>query len=137
MNKFEDLFYEFKGKAKDMYGVASKATGEMVEMGKVRYSIKQTQWEIEKTYAKLGEVIYETKKGATGLDDAINLAVAEVDSLQEKLDDLEARLRAYKKVGKCMSCGKENETESCFCSRCGAKLEKAEAPPQEASEPEE
>jgi len=127
MNKFEDLFYEFKGKAKDMYGAASKATSEAVDYGKVRYAIKQTEWEIEKTYAKLGEVVYGTKKGATGLDEAVDLAVAEVDSLKEKLDELEARLRAYKKVEKCPACGKENETESCFCSRCGAKLEKPEA----------
>jgi len=95
MNKFEDLFYELKGKAKDMYGAASKATSEAVDYGKVRYNIKQTQWEIEKTYAKLGEVVYETKKGATGLDEAVDLAVAEVDSLQAKLEELEAKLREF------------------------------------------
>ena len=135
MNKFEDLFYEFKGKAKDMYGAASKATSDMVDMGKIRYQIKQIEWEIEKTYAKLGEVVYATKKGATDLDEAVDLAVAEVDKLQEKLDELEARLRAYKKVDKCPACGKENDTESCFCSRCGAKLEKPEA--EEAAKTEE
>ncbi|MCL2857273.1 MAG: zinc ribbon domain-containing protein [Oscillospiraceae bacterium] len=127
MNKFEDLFYEFKGKAKDMYGAASKATSEAVDYGKIRYAIKQTEWEIEKTYAKLGEVVYGTKKGATGLEDAIDLAVAEVDLLQEKLAELEARLRAYKNVDKCSACGKENDTDASFCSSCGAKLEKPEA----------
>ena len=134
MNKFEDIFYEFKGKAKDMYGAASKATSDMVDMGKIRYQIKQTEWEIEKTYAKLGEVVYATKKGATDLEEAVGLAVTEVDNLKEKLDELEVRLRAYKKVGKCTACGKENDVESSFCSRCGAKLEKPEA--EEASQEE-
>jgi len=135
MNKFEDLFYELKGKAKDMYGAASKATSEAVDYGKVRYNAKQTQWEIEKTYAKLGEVCYETQKGATGMEDAINLAVEEIDRLKEKLDELEANIRAYKNVGKCPACGKENDNDACFCARCGAKLEKPEAPP--AAETEE
>jgi len=135
MNTFENLFYEFKGKAKDMYGVASKATNDAVEMGKVRYQIKQTQWDIEKTYAKLGEIVYASKKNGDDYEDALTLAVAEVDILQEKLDELADRLRAYRNVGKCPSCGKENGNEACFCSRCGTTLEKPEA--KEATEPAE
>jgi len=127
MNKFENLFYEFKGKAKDMYGVASKATTDAVDMGKVRYQIKHTQWEIEKTYAKLGEIVYTSKKNGEDYEDALTLAAAEVDSLQEKLDELADKLRAYRNVGKCTSCGKENGNEARFCSRCGTTLEKPEA----------
>ena len=135
MNKFEHLFYEFKDKAKDMYGVASKATTDSVDMGKVRYQIKQTQWEIEKTYAKLGEIVYASKKGGEDYEDALALAVTEVDSLQEKLDELADRLRAYRNVGKCSSCGKENGAEASFCSRCGTSLAKPEA--KENTEPAE
>ena len=135
MNKFENLFYEFKDKAKDVYGVASKATSDAVEVGKIRYNIKQTQWDIEKTYAKLGEIVYASKKGGDDYEDALTLAVAEVDELQEKLDTLEERLRAYKNVGKCPNCAKENGNEACFCSRCGTSLEKPE--PKETTEPAE
>ena len=132
MSKFEGLLDEFKGKAKNVYGVASKATGDVVEMGKVHYQIKQTQWEIEKTYAKLGSYVYDARKGEEGLEEIINLAIAEVDALGEKLDELERRLRGYKKVDKCPSCGKENDVDACYCSRCGEALEcTKEEPPIE------
>ena len=126
MNKFEGLLDEVKGKAKNMYGVASKAASEVADMGKVRYQIKQTQWDIEKTYAKLGSVVYESKKSGEDLEDVVNLSIAEVDSLNEKLDELEKRLRSYKKVGKCTSCHKDNDTDASFCGGCGAKLERPE-----------
>jgi len=127
MSKFEELFDEFKDKAKTVYGTASKMTGEAVEMGKVRYQIKQTQWEIEKTYAKIGGMVYESKKGGENMDDIIALAIAEVDAYNEKLEELEKRLRSYKRVDKCPSCGKENDVDFSFCSRCGTVLEREEA----------
>ena len=142
-NKFEELFDDFKGRAKNVYGTASKVTSEVVDMSKVRYQIKQTQWEVEKTYTKLGSLVYETRKGADNFEEAIALAVAEVDALNEKLEELEKRLRAYKKVNKCSGCGKENDVEFSFCSRCGGGLEVAEEEPvievqaQEVSDSEE
>jgi len=142
MSKFEEFFDDFKGRAKTVYGTASKVTSDVVDMGKVRYQIKQTQWEIEKTYAKLGAICYETKKGGENLEEVRELAIAEIDALNEKLEELEKRLRTYKKVGKCSSCGKENDVEFSFCSRCGTPLEKFEPEPaaevsaQEASDSE-
>jgi len=131
MSTFEELFDELKGKAKTVYGTASKMTSEAVDIGKVRYQIKQTQWEIEKTYAKIGAVVYESKKGGENLDDVIALAIAEVDAYNEKLEDLEKRLRSHKRVCKCPACGKENDIEASFCSRCGETLAKVE--PEEAT----
>ena len=140
MSKFEELFDEFKDRAKTVYGTASKVTSDVVDMSKVRYQIKQTQWEIEKTYAKLGALAYDSHKGSEDLEEIKALAIAEIDDLNEKLDELEKRLRAYKKVGKCGSCGKENDVDFSFCSRCGAELEKIDPEPiieVEAQETEE
>jgi len=123
MSKFEELFDEFKDKAKTVYGTASKVTSDVVDMSKVRYQIKQTQWEIEKTYAKLGAVAYDMHKGSEDMQEIKALAIAEIDDLNEKLDELEKRLRAYKRVSKCPSCNRENDVDFSFCSRCGAELE--------------
>ena len=63
--------------------------------------------------------------------------------MQHILEELEKRLRSYKKVGKCSACGKENDAEFSFCSRCGAELEKIVVEPvvevtaQDVSETEE
>jgi len=126
MNSFFD---EFKDKAKTMYGVASKATSEAMEIGKLHYQIKQTRWDMEKTYARLGSYVYDARKGEQGLDDAINLAIAEVDALGEKLEELEQRLRARKKVGQCANCNKENDVDARYCCHCGEGIEQ---PPIEA-----
>jgi len=143
MSKFEEFFDDFMGKAKNVYGTASKMTSDVVDMGKVRYAIKQTQWEIEKTCAKLGAIVYESKNSSEDLSEGKELAIAEIDALNEKLEELEKRLRSYKKVGKCSACGKENDAEFSFCSRCGAELEKIVVEPvvevtaQDVSETEE
>jgi chromosome segregation ATPase len=126
---FEELFEEIMTKAKSVADTAGRVTSEVVDMGKLRYQIKQTQWDIEKTYSKLGAIVYESKKSAENFDEVITLAIGEIDSLNEKLSGLEERLRAHKKVKRCASCGKDNDAGNAFCSRCGAALdEKPEAP---------
>jgi len=132
MSILEGLLDEFKDKAKNVYGTASKMTGEVVDMGKIRYQIKQTQWEIDKTYTKLGAIVYESRKGAENLEDVITLAVAEIDAYNEKLEELERRLRTYKKVSKCPACGKENDVDFAFCARCGTALAQKEQEPVQA-----
>ncbi|MCL2578823.1 MAG: zinc ribbon domain-containing protein [Oscillospiraceae bacterium] len=137
MNTFEELFDDLKGKAKTVYGTASKMTSDAVDIGKVRYQIKQTQWEIEKTYARIGAVVYESKKGGENLDDVIALAIAEVDAHNERLEELERRLRSYKRVDKCPACGKENDVDASFCSRCGATLVREQPVEEPENEGEE
>ena len=119
MSRFDDLFDEIMWKARSAADVASQKTNEMVELSKLKYSIKQTQWDIEKAYSKLGAFVYESKKSNEDFSDLINLAVGEIDLLGEKLDELENQLLACKKVSKCSSCGKENAKEAAFCQRCG------------------
>ena len=127
MSVFEELFDDFMDKAKSVADSATRKTGEVVDMGKLRYEIKQTQWDIEKTYAKLGAIVYESKKSSESYDEVIELAVSEIDSLCGKLQELELRLRAFKKVTKCQHCGKENDQNFLFCSRCGSNLQAEEA----------
>ena len=123
MSLFEELFEEFMDKAKIVADTATRKTGEVVDMGKLRYEIKQTQWDIEKTYAKLGAIVYESRKSSENFDEVIELAISEIDSLCSKLKELELRLRAHKKVVKCENCGKENARNFLFCSRCGSNLQ--------------
>lgn len=126
MSVFEELFDDFMDRAKSVADSATRKTGEVVDMGKLRYEIKQTQWDIEKTYAKLGAIVYESKKSSESYDEVIELAISEIDSLCSKLQELELRLRAYKRVVKCHHCGKENDQNFLFCSRCGSNLQTEE-----------
>lgn len=130
MSRFEDMFDDFMDKARSVADTATKKTGEVVDMSKIRYEIKQTQWDIEKTYAKLGAIYYESRKSSESFEEVIELALSEIDALVNKLEELEVRLRSYKKVTKCPSCGKENDQSFFFCSRCGADIRPPEPEPE-------
>jgi len=132
MSKFDELFDELMWKARSAADVASQKTNEVMEFSKLKYQLKQAQWDIEKAYSKLGAFVYESKKSGEDFADLINLATSEIDMLVEKVEELERQILACKKVLKCSSCGKENPRESLFCSRCGANLDHGVRP-----EPEE
>lgn len=138
MSKFDEFVDEFVYMAKNAADVATKKTGEVVEIGKLRYQMKQIQWEIEKSYAKLGAVVYESKKNDEDFSEMIGLAMSEIDDLLEKMDELGDKLRSFKRVVKCPSCARENENGAMFCSRCGEPLIKEYPPSEEpAGEPME
>lgn len=122
MSRFDDFVDEFIFMAKNAADVASKKTNEVVEVNKIRYQMKQVEWEIEKAYAKLGAIVYESKKSADNFDEIIGLAISEIDDLKERYESFSERIRAYKNVTKCTECGRENEQSFAFCSRCGAAL---------------
>jgi len=129
MSKFEEIFDDFLYKAKSVADVAGKKTGEVVGYNKLKYQVKQTQWDIEKAYAKLGAFVYESRKSEEDFTDLIALAISEIDLLGEKQENLEKQILACKKVIKCTSCGRENDLSNSYCSRCGNSLddEKEEA----------
>ena len=141
MSRFDDLFDEFVYMAKNAADAASKKTGEVAKVGKLRYQMKQTQWEIEKAYAKLGAIVYESKRSTENFDEMVRLAISEIDELFRKLDELADQVRSYKKVIRCEACGRENENGALFCSRCGEALAHETAPftidDEDITEPEE
>jgi len=92
MSRFEDALDEFIDKARQAADVAGKKTTEMVEYGKLKYKAKTVAWDIEKAYAKLGVLVYEARKSGDNYEDAVSLAVEEIDRLNAKLDDLEEQI---------------------------------------------
>lgn len=134
MSKFDEFVDEFVFMAKNAADVATKKTEEVVETSKIRYQLKQLEWEVEKAYAKLGAIVYESKKSTDSFDEIIQLAISEIDDLKERYESLNDKMRTYKNVVKCPGCGRENELNFSFCSRCGAPLvveEPLQSEPQE------
>lgn len=118
MSKLEELVYL----AKDAMDVATKKTGEVVESSKLRYQMKQIEWEIEKAYAKLGAIVYEANKSEDSFEEIIQLAISEIDDLKEHYEDCSDKLRMHKNVVKCPGCGRDNDLADSFCGRCGSSL---------------
>lgn len=122
MSMFDEFIDEFVFMAKNAADAASKKTGEVVETGKLKYQQKQSEWDLEKAYAKLGAIYYESKHSDEDLTDAILLATSEINELKAKIDRIEDSLRSYRKVKKCEKCGKDNDAGAQYCSRCGSPL---------------
>jgi uncharacterized coiled-coil DUF342 family protein len=98
MPTFDELFDEVLLKVKSAADYTGKKTSEMVEIGKLRYKAKQISWELERTYSKLGVIVYEAKKGGSDFGTVITAAVEEIDNLNRKLDDVEEKIRSYHKA---------------------------------------
>jgi hypothetical protein len=96
MSKFDELLDDVILKAKEVADIAGKKTNEAIEFGKLKYKAKSTAWDIEKAHAKLGAIVYESKKSGEDFGDAVKLAIDELDVLNAKLDDLEERIAAMK-----------------------------------------
>ena len=97
MARFDELFDEVLDKVRSAADITGKKTTEMVELGKLKYKAKQVSWELERTYSKLGVIVYEAKKGSGDFGSVIDVAVEEIDALNLKLDELEEKIRNFKK----------------------------------------
>lgn len=137
MSKFDEFIDEFVFMAKNAAGAASKKTNEVFEISKLKYQMKQVEWDIEKAYAKLGAIVYESKRSNDDFADAILLATSEIDDLKLKLDSFEESLQSQRRVKKCEHCDKSNDASAFYCAYCGSPLEAAAVPEEEAPEADE
>jgi hypothetical protein len=133
MGKFGSFMDDVLTKAKKTADYVGDKTGDAVETGKIKYQIKQVEWNIDKAYTKLGQFYYEQKKGGTDFQEIIDTAVDEIDSLKIKHKELTEKILEYKNAVICPNCGTENDTAFAFCVKCGARLPKYE-PDEEPTE---
>lgn len=97
MSRFDDILDDVIGGVKTAADITAKKTNEVVEYSKLKYKTKTVTWDIEKAYAKLGALVYESRKSDESYEEAIRLAVEEIDVLNVRLDDLEDQLANLKR----------------------------------------
>lgn len=86
------FFENVKKAAENTIRVVSKKTGEIVEDSKTKYSIFDLKNDVEKIYTEIGKNIYEASKEDKNIADFIEEKCAEVDKLNEKIDELKKKL---------------------------------------------
>ena len=118
MGRFDD----FLNKAKTVANVAGKKTGEMVELSKLKLQAVQLNGDIQKSYERLGAIVYEQEKTGTDSSYLIRVCISEIDALLVALNELNDKIADSKTSVKCPNCGAGNPAESVFCSRCGSTL---------------
>lgn len=131
MGKLDELFI----KAKDLASVAGSKAQEMAELTKLRLQATQLRSDLDANYLKLGEIIYELTKAGAENQELIDMCVAEIESQNQELEELNAKIDEMKNVKKCPECMAANPKDALFCIRCGASLKPRVDFEEETEEP--
>lgn len=117
-----NMFDTFIEKAKDVCDIATKKTGEMVEVSKIKFECVKVNGEIKKLYEQLGSTVYSMVKSNYENKDVIDGLVEEIDDNLEKLNNLNQKLSDLKNVVTCKVCNSKNPEENYFCAKCGSRI---------------
>ena len=113
-------------RAKDVAVAAGKMTGDVFELSKGKFHALKISSNIQRSYEKLGSIVYDSMKYDTENSEMVNVCVAEIDALVEELAEVNSRISDLKNVVVCSSCGYSNPTTAYFCAKCGSSILKAE-----------
>lgn len=108
-------------KAGELGKMAASKTDTAVKKAKTKYGIAEVESKQRKIYEAIGEKVYSDYKSGQsveGFDDKL----AQLDALSDEAEELKRKLAEYKYTIRCDACGGYSDSESVYCSKCGAKL---------------
>lgn len=117
-----DMFDNFIEKAKDVCDVATKKTGEFVEVSKIKLDCISINNEIKRLYEKLGSCIYSMVKANYENQDVVDSIIEEIDDCKKQLHILNQKLSELKNINVCTGCGFKNPKENYYCAKCGSRI---------------
>lgn len=118
MSTFDNLM----DKARNVAGVASKMTSEMVESSKNKMQAFKINTNIQRAYEKLGSIVYDSAKFGTDSTSLVKACVEEIDQMLEELEEINNRIQEGRPGLVCASCGSLNPATASYCAKCGASL---------------
>ena len=87
-----DFMENLKKAVTDTAQTAVKKTEKFVEDSKTKYSIYDLKNDIEKLYTEIGNEVYRSYKADENISEFIESKCAEIDSLNEKIEELKNKL---------------------------------------------
>lgn len=126
-----DVFEKISKTITDTGKAVSEKTKQVGEAAKLNAKIVSSEHTVSENYTILGKFYYDNYKNNPdeGAVEAVNSITAALDAI----DEMKAQLLSLKGAVKCTACGAECPIENNFCGKCGAALEKPEAPTEEES----
>ena len=98
-------------------------TTELTGITKLKYNIHVEEGKLERTFAELGRLYYETQKSGEDNADEIATLIMQADKISADLDSLKADVAKYKSTCVCAECKAEVSNECTFCPVCGSRIE--------------
>lgn len=125
---------ELISSAKTMVDKAGKQTDKVLEISKLKYQSIQLQNELSHLYEQLGVAVYAKMTEEADNGDLLASLADEITEVRAALGVVEDKISEQKSQRTCPDCGAKLPRDASFCSHCGAKLEVAEEPVEEAAE---
>jgi len=97
-------------------------SNELVEVTKLKLAIRDAENEIEKHFREIGEAVYNASKSEVDPSEIITSGCEAIEGKYKELAEMREKLREYKNIKVCPSCGCEVPTDSAFCNKCGEKM---------------
>ncbi len=97
-------------------------TTELSDLAKLKYNIHTTEKKLERIYAELGKMYYDTRKNGADHESEFVARVLQAEKLICDIANMKAELSKLKKTDVCPECSAEISKECTFCPVCGTKL---------------
>lgn len=98
--------------------VAGK-TGNLVDVTKLNIALNDTDKKVKAIYEKMGRIVYQKYSEGIAVTDEFTDLCEEIDEFVAEQESLRDQIAEIKKSVVCPACGKSNDKDSEFCSKCG------------------
>ena len=109
-------------KAKEVFDVVTKKTGEAVTLGKQKYDVSSLKVKRSKDFEQLGQLYFRMIQDQEIEDSEIAGIVASIKEKNQKIKELNDQMNAAKNKRICPNCGTAIAENSVYCSFCGVEL---------------
>ena len=117
-----DTFDKTVQKAKDVFDIAVKKTGEFVNVSKQKISVANLNSKLTKAYAQLGKLQFEALKDADVDNSEVSAAILEIKQIISEIKILLDEIDAAEEKITCPKCGSRVPLKSAFCNKCGERV---------------
>ncbi len=126
MDKFFDKVKTNFGKAMDgaeKYSkIAAQKTSGIISQTKYAFAVNEAENKVVSVLAELGEYVYEEFSEGAEFPEEIVAKCKEINSLKEEIAALKEKIAELKESVLCPNCGEYNDTQNCYCGKCGSKI---------------
>ena len=114
--------------ASDAVTYASKKTGELTTLAKLKLSLQIEKGRLSDCYTEIGKLYYSFIKDGDDPSEEIATYVTAVDNSRAKIADLRAKIAELQDNVICPNCSAKVPKNFAFCPTCGKKMERAVKP---------
>lgn len=118
-----DTFDNTVKKAKDLFGVAVKKTGDTISVQKLKVKLVSSQNNLKKMYAFLGKKWFDEIKRSQNLDEETKSAITAIEEENKCIEHLKDEISSVSGKKVCVNCNALLPVNAKFCLQCGAPLD--------------